>query len=171
MKLKLIKEREFEFYYSLLEKDFCFEERREKVDELKMLKNKHFKPCYIFDNNMLIGYFCYWDLGEFLFGEHFAILENLRDQGWGTKFLTYFLQNLKKPFVFEMEKPLDTQSKKRKKFYEKFAFVFNDFDYHQPSYHGDDKEIPMIFVSYPEKLTSERYNKMVKKIRKEVYKN
>ena len=171
MILKLIEENEFELYYSLLEKDFCYEERRTKTDELKMLKNKRFKPYYIYDNNMLIGYFCYWDLGKFLFGEHFAVLENLRDQGWGTKFLTFFLQNLKKPFVFEMEKPLDFQSKRRKYFYEQFDFVFNDFDYHQPSYHGDDKGIPMVFVSYPEKLTKARYSKMVKKIKKEVYKH
>jgi len=100
-----------------------------------------------------------------------AILEKIRDKGFGTKFLKEFLSKIKKPFVFEIEKPTNEQSIKRKKFYERFGFSFNDFDYCQPSYHKANDSVPMIFVSYPEKLTEERYLHITKLIKETVYEN
>ena len=171
IKLVEIKKKDFEYFYSLLEKDFCFAERKVKEDELKSLENKSFKPCFICDENKIVGYFCYWDFEDFIFGEHLAILEKIRDKGFGTKFLKEFLSKIKKPFVFEIEKPADEQSIKRKRFYERFGFTFNDFDYCQPSYHKANDGVPMIFVSYPEKLTRKRFLQISNIIKEKVYEN
>ena len=169
MQFKLIKKHEFDFYYSLLEKDFCFEERRWKEDELTALKNKNFKPYFIYDKNIHIGYFCCWEFEDFIFWEHFAILEEYRNKGFGTVFLKQFLDGLTKPLVFEIEQPIDEQSKRRKKFYERLNLIFNDYEYYQPSYHKNGNEIPMIFVSYPKALTKREFDRVVKIIKREVY--
>ena len=67
MELKRINKKEFAKYYDLLEKDFIFEERRTKENELKCISNKYFNVCFIFSKelNKNIGYFSYWDFDEF----------------------------------------------------------------------------------------------------------
>ncbi len=170
MELIKITEKDFDFYYSLLEKDFCIEERKIKAEELESLNNKKFNAYFIFDDNQIVGYFTCWEFKNFVFGEHFAILEEFRNKGYGSMFFNCFLAQVKKMFVFEIERPTDLESKRRLKFYKKFDLWFNEFDYCQPSYHKDGEEIPMIFVSYPEKLSLETYNEIVKTINEEVYK-
>ena len=95
-RLKKITKVDFDKFYSLLEKDFCFAERKTKEDEFETLKNSKFSANFIYHNDLLIGYICFWDFEEFLYIEHFAIIEELRNQYWGTKFLKEFvLNNLK----------------------------------------------------------------------------
>lgn len=170
MELKLITEEDFNYYYSLLEQDFCFAERRSKEDELKSLYNERFKPCFILENNKIVGYFCYWIFDNFIFGEHFAILKEIRDKGIGTKFLAEHLKSINKPFIFEIENPIDETSIRRERFYKQFKLYFNDFKYFQPPYHADSKPIEMIVVSYPNKLTEIEFKKMKEIIYKYVYK-
>lgn len=169
MRLEQIRENQFEVFYSLLEKDFCFDERRTKDDALKVFKNPNYHPNFIYNDDLLVGYFCYWDFGDFIFGEHLAILEELREKGKGSKFLQEFLKGLNKLFVFEVERPFDEQSARRIKFYQRFNLAFNDYDYVQPSYHEEGKEVPMIFISYPNKLKEKDYKRIVAILRKEVY--
>lgn len=170
MQLKLITKENFDLYYSFLEKDFIFEERRTKKDEFKELQNEFFKPYFIYEGEKLIGYFTFWEFEDFVFGEHFAILEELRNSGLGTEFVKNLLIKITKPFVFEIEKPIDITSKRRKQFYKRLNLKFNKFKYYQPSYHGDGREIEMILVSYPDKLTQKQYENYVRIIKKEVYK-
>ena len=168
MRMERIKENEFERYYTLLEEDFCYDERKSKEDELKAFSNRSFKPYFIYDNNLMVGYMCYWEFKDFIFGEHFAVLKEKRNLGYGTIFFEYFLKKIKKTLVFEIEKPTDEQSKKRKKFYEQFNLSFNEYEYLQPSYHVDGNEVPMILVSYPRSLTKEEFKQVVDKVKAEV---
>lgn len=120
-----------------MEQDFCLEERRSREDERNVLNNKMFKPYFIYYQNKILGYFSYLEFEDFIFGEHFAILEELRDKGFGTEFFKYFLARLTKPLVFEIEKPTNKQSKRRKKFYDRLNSIYSKYKYFQPSYHED----------------------------------
>ena len=61
MKLKKINASNFEEFYSYLQQDFCFEERKSKENEFKTLKNKSFNPNFIYLEKELIGYICFWE--------------------------------------------------------------------------------------------------------------
>lgn len=169
MKIKRIDISEFEFFYDLLEEDFPWEERKTREDELRSFSNLEFNPCFIIKKNQLVGYFCYWDFADFIFGEHFAIVKDFRNNGLGTQFLKQFLNSLEKQLIIEVERPDTDIAKRRINFYKRLGFVVNDFDYAQPSYHQDGIEVPMLLLSYKEKITKEEYNRYTTIVRKVVY--
>lgn len=117
MKIRRIKEDEFDDFYKLLEQDFCFNERKSKSNELLCFKNQKFCPNFIILDDKIINYFCYWNFDDFIFGEHFAILKPLRDKGLGTAFLKFFVENIDKTIIIEVERPFDEDSKRRINFY------------------------------------------------------
>lgn len=170
MQLKKITNKNFNNFYTLLEKDFCFEERRTYEDALKTLQNKYYKANFIYSKKLKqnIGYFCYWDFGSFIFGEHFAINEEFRNQGYGTAFLNQFL-NKNKPLIIEVERPTSVFKKRRINFYKKLGFVVFDKSYIQPSYHNDNKTVPMYIIIYNSNITKEEYSKYINLIKKNVY--
>ena len=169
MNIKRIDVKDFDYFYSLLEQDFCYEERRLRDDELKVFSNELFHPYFIYEDKTIVGYLCFWEFDDFIFGEHFAILKEIRDRALGSTFLKEFMTKLDKPFVFEIEIPFDELSKRRKNFYNRLGVAFNKYKYSQPSYHNDDKVLPMIFASYPKPLSKKEFNRIVNLIRINVY--
>ena len=170
MKIQLVTKKEFNLFYSLQEKDFCLEERRSKQDELKALDDNRFKPFLIYHEDKVVGYCSCWEFDDFIFGEHFAIIKEFRTMFLGFRFFKDVLSKIKKLFVFEIEQPTDKLSRQRKMFYERLGVCVNEFKYSQPSYHGDGKDVPMMFLSYPTKLTKREFHTIVKQIKKVVYK-
>ena len=172
MKLIPIKAKDFETFYNHLEEDFIFEERRTKQKYLTVLKNKHFKPNFIYDKQLkqIVGYFCYWEFDDFIFGEHFAIYDNLRNQGLGSKFLNHFLTKIKKTFIGEIEQPATQTAKRRCDFYVNKGFQILKKDYFQPSYHNSNKQIPMYIIGY-DKSENFNFNSKLDKMIEVVYKN
>jgi len=170
MEIKSITKSNFNYFYSLLEKDFCFEERKTKDAELKAFSNPLFKPYFIYKEEQIVGYICLWEFDKFIFGEHFAILEGIRNTGIGSEFLNTFLPTLSKPFIFEVERPSDEISKKRISFYIKNKIIINDHDYYQPSYHNGDDKVPMFIASYPNSISHTEFLECSQSIKDIVYK-
>ena len=169
MEFVKITKQNFNIYYSLLEQDFPFDERKSRQEELNALDNDKFKPYFIYDDSCLVGYFTYWEFDEFVFGEHLAILKEIRNKGLGTKVLTQFVNSLNKPFVFEVERPVDELTTRRVELYKRLGFIINGYDYYQPSYHKANDAIPMYIVSYPKPLTNDEYIKYVDVVKHHVY--
>lgn len=160
---------QFAQYYSLLEEDFCFLERKKYQDELDAFANNRFTPAYIYVNSKPVGYICYWEFEDFLFVEHFAILKELRNQGFGNAFFEEFLYNISKLVLLEVERPTDVISEKRIRFYERIGFFVNKYEYRQPSYHQDDKLVSMLICSYNRSITVGEYNDFIDQIKNTVY--
>ncbi len=170
MRLKDITTKEFDKFYSLLEQDFPYLERKTKESQLNDYVNcDNFHICYIYDGNKKIGYFTYWEFDEFVFGEHLAVFQEYRNHGYGTKFVRFFGPLLNKPVVFEVDMPSTEIAKRRIKFYERNNFVVNDFEYYQPSYHNGDDKIQMKILTYGNTITKQQFDKYNKLIRKHVY--
>ena len=169
MKIKKINHNNFDLFYSLLEKDFCFEERKTKQDQFNSLSKKQFNPHFIYKDNNIIGYFCWWDFDDFVFGEHFAILPEIRNRGLGSEFLKDFLSKQTKPFVFEVERPHNKNSQRRLSFYKRNGIIINGYDYYQPSYHNAKDNVPMFIASYPSPISYEEYLFYSKIIKDVVY--
>ena len=169
MEVERIKKEDFDSFYKLLEQDFPYEERKSREDELEAFSHPNFHPYFVFKDNVFVGYFCHWDFNDFIFGEHFAIVKDLRDHGIGTEFLTQYLASIEKPIIIEVEKPTTITAKRRINFYNRLGLVVNDCDYTQPSYHKDGSGVPMLILTYKKKITKEEFEKYNSIIRKEVY--
>ena len=169
MILKKISKEDFDKYFALLESDFCLEERKTKADELTAFNHPNFSPNFIFEEDKLIGYACFWNFENFLFVEHFAILNTMRGTGCGSKFLKEFSEKTTKPIVLEVELPETEVAAKRIRFYERVGYVINEFKYYQPSYHKDTNLIPMHLMSFGSKLSKEDFDNFTAKIKNIVY--
>ena len=169
MELKTITKQEYNKFFDLLESDFCLDERRTKANELKAFDDQNFSPNFIYENGEFIGYVCFWEFEKFLFVEHFAILENMRGTGCGSRFLKEFSEKAKKPIVLEVELPENEIAIKRIKFYERVGYVLNKFPYTQPAYQPESKPVDMFVMSFDKALSEKDFNEYTQTIRKIVY--
>jgi len=169
MELKKITKNEYDKFFSLLESDFCLDERKTKINELKAFDDSNFSPNFIYDNQTLVGYICFWEFEKFLYIEHFAILNSMRGTGQGSKFLKEFSEKFNKPIILEVELPENEVAIKRIKFYERLGYHLNNFPYTQPAYQPESKPVEMFVMSYGTTLSKSDFSAFTKTIKKIVY--
>lgn len=99
------------------------------------------------DNDTLIGFISYWELGEYCYVEHFATLPSMRSKGYGKA----ILDNLRKVaprIVLEAEEPVDEITARRVEFYRRNGFAACPLPYKQPPYRSGDNTLPMRLLFY-----------------------
>ena len=154
------------FAQELFESAFPYEERPD-FDELENRGNNfHFKVATSDDDP--IGILTYWVFDDFVYVEHFAICEELRNNGFGKAVFLNFMMQYEGQIVMEVELPHDETSENRLEFYSSMGLYRNPFDYSQPSYHGDTTNVPMTIMSKFE-LDDDEFEEIRKTIYKEVY--
>lgn len=147
------------------------DEERPPFSELKHRDpNKfHFIVATNDDGDEPIGILTYWDFDEMVYIEHFAIDEDLRNQGLGKAVFLNFLSQQKKQIILEVEEPHDETSDHRVEFYASMGLFKNPQPYIQPSYHNDNKTVPMIVMSKYE-LDDDEFAEIREILYREVYK-
>ena len=100
---------------------------------------------------------------------HFAIDEDLRNQGLGKAVFLNFLSQQTQQVVLEVEHPHDEISEHRIEFYASMGLYSNPQDYLQPSYHGDQVTVPMIIMTKYE-IDDEEFDEIRDILYREVYK-
>ncbi|MBR8702363.1 GNAT family N-acetyltransferase [Porphyromonas levii] len=122
---------------------FPREERRE-VEEISRLLSD--EPRYhllgIEDEGIVVGLLTYWELGEWYYGEHFAIDSSCRGHGVGAEVMKSFLLG-KRQIIFEVELPEEEMACRRIGFYERLGFKLWDMPYLQPPYRVGDAPLPL----------------------------
>ena len=101
--------------------------------------------------------------------EHFAIFKELRDKGYGTKFLNSFLQNTSKDIIFEIEPVTDEITTRRANFYLRLGFKFSDVEYYQPNYHKKGTLGPKLNIMYKTKTGTKKLNGYLQTLKEKVY--
>ena len=147
------------------------EEERPPFGELKYRdKSKfHFKVATNgSDQGEPVGILTYWTFDDLVYIEHFAIDEELRNQGLGKAVFLNFLSQQTQQVVLEVEHPHDETSEHRVEFYASMGLFQNPQDYLQPSYHGDQVTVPMIIMSKYE-LDDDEFNEIRELLYREVY--
>lgn len=148
------------------------DEERPPFGELKYRnKNFHFKVATndAGGGSDPVGILTYWTFDGFVYIEHFAIAEELRNQGIGKAVFLNFLSQQTEQIVLEVELPHDEVSENRIEFYSKMGLISNPFDYIQPSYHGDQVTVPMIIMTKYE-IDEEEFVEIRDILYREVYK-
>jgi ribosomal protein S18 acetylase RimI-like enzyme len=142
---KVIAERIREIY----ENSFPEDERRDFTSLSDLLVNNEDIHISLFAENGLVNAFIiYWNFTDFIYIEHFAVDRKFRGQGWGTKIMQAFMNNVQTPIVMEVELPHDDISRKRIAFYERLSFAAFPQPYVQPSYGEGKREVEMRLMRF-----------------------
>ena len=81
------------------------------------------------------GMLTYWDLGDVIYIEHFAIDSSCRGDGLGGCVLDEFVARCSKPVLFEVEPAgSNSMADRRIAFYRRHGFECMDYPYVQPPY-------------------------------------
>ena len=166
--IRPVTEEKFSVVYKRLIDAFPYEERRDECDEKKCFLKEQFNFCEIIDNGESVGLIAFWIFKSFLFIEHIAINKELRSKGYGSKAIELIKAKYDLPIILEAEAPETEVQQKRIKFYENLGFKVNSYDYTQPSYHKGES-VPLLVLSFPEKLNQTEYDEFFKETRIVVY--
>ncbi len=162
IRLRSSKDRYFKDFWKIYESSFPLPERRFLKEQEKIFKDEsYFAHVLLLDE--VVGIFCYWDMGEFCFFEHFAIKEDFRGLGLGKKVFEYFIQD-KENIVLEIEKIEDEIAKKRYDFYQKFGFIKNRHKHYQVEFRENGERLELLLLSQ-KKFTCKKYEEVYQKMR------
>lgn len=146
----------FKIALNLYKSSFPIEERRDDKEQDRVLQKDEYHFDLIMDEEAFVGIMLYWDIGEWIFLEHFAILPNLRGRGYGKAALD-LLKMKKKPILLEIEPPDDDMTQRRYDFYKRNGFVMNSFTHIQAKYHLGDEDLELKLLSYPNEIKMDEY--------------
>ena len=162
----------FNQLFSLLEISFPTSERRTYSGHLSEFDAPEFHSlCYMPDD--LRAVLNYWDLGEFIYIEHFAVAPELRGQGTGS-LLMHELRSVvgERPLVLEAEPLTDSSiAARRIAFYQRLGFEYNEYDYIQPPLIEGESPIPLKIMSAPDRLSEDEYIRVRDRLYRDVYKS
>ena len=166
MELRRIENEDFNLIYSEMEKNFIYEEYRDRIPARKLLDKAEYLVYHITEKGENVGFIAVWTLSDFVFIEHFVIYEKYRNLGYGGVALSLIKEKYGKA-VLEAEPPTGGIMARRVAFYERNGFRQNPQKYMQPAYRSDGSEVELVLMSYPCKL--ECYADTVREIYGKVY--
>lgn len=137
----------------ILTDSFPVEERRSISEIRDNLNGPHLELLAAQNDSHILGLVTVWDLGDFVFLEHFAVDPNHRNRGLGTMILEHVEEYWDKPAVLEVELPLRNMAVRRIHFYERNGYVLNAYPYLMPDLSGRDEAVPLLLMSRPEALS------------------
>ncbi|MDD6209206.1 MAG: GNAT family N-acetyltransferase [Bacteroidales bacterium] len=161
---------ESRFFETLYVDSFPSCERRE-LDVLRAMIpiKKHFSPYIILEKQKMVGLITSWDLGTFVYIEHFAIDPSLRGGGIGYNTMAQFCDKVNKPVVLEVEKPETDIARRRIGFYNRLNFNLHTHPYMQPPYGPDKEPLELFLMSYGFSDFDKHFEQVESSIHTEVY--
>lgn len=139
---------------ALYRQSFPWHEQREEASQQAILQDGAYHFDLAFDGETFVGEVLYWEVGRFLYIEHFCILPELRNRHYGAQVLELLKE---KPLLLEIDPPGDALSCRRKGFYQRCGFTENSFRHVHPAYHDGTHGHALTVMSAPAPLTEEEY--------------
>jgi ribosomal protein S18 acetylase RimI-like enzyme len=158
----------FHSFWEIYEPAFPFCERRSLDDQVRIFTNK---TCFLeawIENGVVLGFIGWWNCGDLRFVEHYAIHPACRSQGYGSLFLSGWINQNSLPVLLEIEPVTDDISRRRQQFYRKLGFKDNAIKHRQPPYHKGEKPLNMWLMSYPHEISTNCYERFYFKQQKEI---
>ena len=87
-----------------------------------------------------------WETPEFTYLEHFAVLSEMRNAGFGGALLETFIKEHPN-IILEVEPPDTALRQRRIRFYERHGLILNDFEYINPGYRVEPTPYPLRLMS------------------------
>ncbi|MBQ9949080.1 MAG: GNAT family N-acetyltransferase [Oscillospiraceae bacterium] len=160
----------FDEFFALMEQSFPTSERRDYEGFFAEFEH----PCFhsiCYQPERLAGVLNYYDFEDFIYIEHFAVSPELRGQGTGAALIGEIKRiGEGKKLVLEAEPPSDGDiACRRIGFYERLGFSLNEYAYIQPPLIKGEQPIPLVIMSFPERLSEKEYLDIRSVLYREVY--
>ncbi len=137
---------------------FPASERRDDDLQRQVLTHADYRLCVIRDDGVPVGVVGYWDTPNFVYFENFCVCSDKRNFGYGSAALKLLTQNLSKPFILEIELPVDETTCRRKAFYQRNGMVENPYPHIQPHYRATDPDLPLMILTFGKQISQQQYN-------------
>ena len=137
--------------WALYEASFPDCERWDGTGYDRAFGDPHFEADGIWRGDEFIGILFHWNAGDYHYVEHLAVSPRLRGQNMGSKALAAFCEGRR--VILEIDPPEDEISRRRRGFYERNGFVYNEYDYIHPSYLRPPQPHRLMVMSYPEAIS------------------
>lgn len=157
----------FDRAFNLYQSAFPVEERRDEVEQQRVLKKENYHFDLIMDQDNLVGVMLYWETEDFVYLEHFTTLPELRGRGFG-KGALQLLKEKNKVILLEIEPPQDELTERRYSFYKRNQFVMNPYFHIQAKYHLGDEDLELKIMSYPRVLEKDEYRSFYEYMTREI---
>lgn len=155
--LQRLDQKEYGQVYEILHDSFPASERRTRERQTKLLENDSYRIEVVRDGENVKAFIAYWDFGEFLYVEHFAVGEAYRNEGLGKKMLNELMEREKKLCCLEVEPPDTEMARRRIGFYERLGFHLQPYAYMQPAMRKTEGAIPLQIMSYPRPIDRQEF--------------
>lgn len=154
---------------SLYELAFPECERRPIEAWLRLMNDEPaFHAMVIATESTFAGILTYWELPEFVYVEHFAIVPEARGGGIGEHMMQQFRQAFPR-VVLEAEPPTDELTHRRIAFYRRCGFEVSERPYLQPPYRLGEPSVPLVLMSTDAVWLESQYETVRRTIAKRVY--
>lgn len=152
----------------LYENSFPRYERRDWEEIIRYEQNNKIFNFFTIDiEQNFCGIVSIWHFNEFIYIEHFAIKNEYRNKGIGSKILEILKKQYNLPIVLEVEPPGSCITKKRISFYIRNGFFILKDKYIQPPY---SKNLPACEMKIMTTKAGISFQKVKNILYKEVYK-
>lgn len=121
-------------------------------------------------DGVFCGFLTWWDFDDFVYGEHFAVVQECRGTGIGGDVIERFVaMSAGRRVVIEVELPTGDWERRRIEFYRRHGFETADCAYTQPPYEEGRASVPMHIMTYGQSLSAEEFVRVRNRIYAEVY--
>jgi GNAT superfamily N-acetyltransferase len=158
----------FRTFWKIYELAFPFCERRPLEEQIRIFTDKTYFLDVWAENEALLGFIGWWNCGDLRFVEHYAIHPDHRSKGYGSRFLSGWINQDTLPVLLEIEPAVDETSRRRQNFYRKLGFKDNVIKHCQPPYHKGEKPLNLWLMSYPREISANCYERFYSKQRTEI---
>ena len=157
----------FEKAFELYKSAFPVEERRDELEQQRVIKKADYHFDLIMSDDDFVGVMLYWETEELVFLEHFTTLPELRGRGYGKGALE-LLKQKNKVILLEIEPPTDETTQRRYNFYRRNGFAMNPYYHIQAKYHLGDEDLELKVLSYPRVLDQDEYRSFYEYMTREI---
>ncbi len=168
--MERIQLKDFDEVFSIMEESFPKDEYRSREKQMALLSVPEYHLCCKRVSGKIAGFLAFWDLGEVLFIEHFAVKKELRGKGLGKEMLSELFSEKKVGFCLEVELPENEIARRRIAFYERMGLHFHDFPYLQPSMDEGREPVPLRIMTNTPQLSADDFENLRNLLYKKIYK-
>lgn len=161
---------EFSNFFTLLEQGLLPLEYRSFENQKALLKNDAYNILFCKQDEKILGALAFWYVEDFVFVEHFVVSPDCRNQGIGTKMLSFLENEIGCLTILEVELPHSHVNLRRIEFYKRNGFFYNLFEYFQPPLNVGDEPLELKIMSKPKELNEKEFQKIRQRLINAVYK-
>ena len=169
-KIEILDVARFDEVYDIMEKSFPFDEVRPREGQRKLLSNPVYRVYTFSEDDKILALAATWHFDDLLFLEHLATAPDARGRGIGSQMLSYLANNGEKTLCLEVEPPESELTRRRIAFYERNGFCLNHYPYAQPSIAKGRAPVPLMIMTYGNKIDKSKFEQIRDRLYTEVYK-